>query len=1075
MYLKKPRTRLGFVWQLTMGLAGLLAVSANAQLLHRYDFETAGSANDTVGTAHGTRYGSATIIGGALNTTGATGTLSGGVPQNCVGLPASAVAGISGPFSIEIWYLANYNGGYCTLFSFSGGTTADYVLATPARGTSPWQSDVSVIGGGGSTTEQLANQIYCDQGSLRQMLVTYDGTNVTYYLNGALSSYAGLQNTFVDTGLDLSSLTYIGIAGGAPWPDNTINGKVYDFRIYGQALTLNQVAAIYELGTNPSNASISNAIATAPQFDTPLDGNLVRMPFYGDVGAHDPSKLMKEGNTYSVFITSQDIIRKTSTDLRNWSDSGTVFPGGPPAWTTTAVPGFTGFFWAPDIAHFNGRYHLYYSCSSWGSIDSAIGLVITTNLNSPNWFDQGKVVQSDAADSTQPETDTTAFNCIDPSILVDTNGTVWMSFGSYSSGILVTQLDPSTGKRLDTSSLVATLVANNAAGGGWGSTIEASFLYQRGGFYYLFVNYGGCCANLDSTYNIRVGRGLSPTGPFYDKNGVNMVNAGGTMFLESSGRYIGPGHASIIDDNGTNWFTYHFYDGLAGGAPTIGMNQLYWSADGWPVLTNDWSALYPLAVNANETSGTFNGSLRNGAGFVNDTQRGSVLSLDGVSKYVSLPVSVGNAKTFAAWVKWDGGAAGQRILTSYFYLTPSDGSSGNLRFAMTTSGAGGEQGIEAASALPSGSWHHVAVTLEGAEGVLYLDGTPVVTNDSLTIRPWETLPQNNNLGRSQAGGNYFSGSISSLRISGRALSAAEIGDVYAANPTLMHRYSFDTNGPSAVWDSIGMAHGTLKGNAAVTNNALKLTGASGGYANLPNSLVSGCSVVTLEFWATLGANGDWARVFDTGGIAGGSGYHYLYFTPHSGFSQQESKVSTGSGTATLATGGVLDNSTVHVAAIWDSTSNYIGIYTNGVLEAQQTTSVPSPTGVANVFDANAWSFIGRSLFASDAYLNGTIDELRLYAGRLTPEQIAANYIAGPGVLKVPSVSETNITFTSSGGELTLSWPADHTGWRLQSQTNSLDAGLGPNWFDVAESSLTNKVVIPTDPTQGSVFYRLIYP
>jgi len=46
---------------------------------------------------------------------------------------------------------------------------------------------------------------------------------------------------------------------------------------------------------------------------------------------------------------------------------------------------------------------------------------------------------------------------------------------------------------------------------------------------------------------------------------------------------------------------------------------------------------------------------------------------------------------------------------------------------------------------------------------------------------------------------------------------------------------------------------------------------------------------------------------------------------------------------------------------------------------------------------------------------------------------------------------------------------------LQSQTNSLDAGLGPNWFDVAESSLTNKVVIPTDPTQGSVFYRLIYP
>ncbi len=109
-------------------------------LLHRYDFT--GNANDSVGTANGTLEGSATISGGALNTTAVAGSLSGGVPQNGVLLPAGAVAGITGPFTIESWFKANSAGGYCTLFSFSGNNTASYVLATPARGNSPYATTI---------------------------------------------------------------------------------------------------------------------------------------------------------------------------------------------------------------------------------------------------------------------------------------------------------------------------------------------------------------------------------------------------------------------------------------------------------------------------------------------------------------------------------------------------------------------------------------------------------------------------------------------------------------------------------------------------------------------------------------------------------------------------------------------------------------------------------------------------------------------------------------------------------------------------------------------------------------------
>ncbi len=993
----------------------LLGLSAKAQLLHRYDFETTGGANDTVGTANGTIYGSATVGGGALNTTGTAGGLSGGVPQNSAGLPASAVVGITNAFSLEAWFACSYNGGYCTLFSFSDGTTSNYVLATPARGTSPYQSDVAVKGGGGNATEQLANQIYCDTGLMHDMIVTYDGTNVACYLDGTLATYSGLQNSFTDTGLNLSTLTRIGVAGGSPFADNTINGKVYDFRIYGQALTLNQEAAIYALGTNASNASISNTLATTPAFGIPFNGNLVRMPFYGDVGLHDPGTMRKEGSSYFIYGDGTGIPGITSTDLRNWTAANSVFTNSPPPWTTNAVPGGSpDYFWAPDLAFFNGLWHMYYAYSQWGTINSVIGVATSPSLTNAVWTDQGKVVESNYPATNN--TDTTAYNCIDPSIYVAANGTVWMSFGSYSTGILVTQIDPTTGLRLTTSSLAATQVANNA-GGGWGSSEEGSCIYQHGGYWYEFVNWGGCCDLTYSTYNIRVGRSTSPTGPYYDKNGAILTDGGGTMFLESTARYIGPGHAAICDDNGTNWFTYHFYDGLNGGYPTVGMNQLYWSADGWPVMTNEWSAFYPLSADANESTGTYNGTLQGSARFTNDASRGSVLNLNGSSGYVALPLSVGNASTFAAWVKWNGGVSWQRIFdfgndtTNYLFLTPA-ANTGVMRFAITTSGPGGEQQINAPYALPTNSWVHVAVTLDGSNGILYLDGTPVATNNSLTIRPWQTTPHNNNLGKSQfAADPLFNGRMASFRIFGRALTAAEIQDLAWAHPALAHRYSFSTNALIAGWDSIGMAHGTLMGNAAVTSNALNLTGASGGYLNLPGGLVSGSSAATLEFWATFGANSNGAQVFDFGNISGTNGQNYLFFSPHAPTNAQTLALNS----ASLAPAGTLDNRTLHVACIVDPTHDYAAIYTNGVLESLSVTQTwPALSTVGT-----AWSFLGRSLFTTDPYLNATIDEFRIYDGRLTPQQIAADYQFGPDALALP----VSLTQSYTASSVRLSWPS----------------------------------------------------
>lgn len=91
-----------------------------------------------------------------------------------------------------------------------------------------------------------------------------------------------------------------------------------------------------------------------------------------------------------------------------------------------------------------------------------------------------------------------------------------------------------------------------------------------------------------------------------------------------------------------------------------------------------------------------------------------------------------------------------------------------------------------------------------------------------------------------------------------------------------------------------------------------------------------------------------------------------------------------------------------------------------------------------------------------------------------------NNVAVNGQISVATVSyiinpaPTNIVYNVSGATLVLSWPPDHTGWTLQAQTNAPGAGLGTNWVNVAGSASVDTITNVIAPTNGSVFYRLIY-
>ena len=494
-------------------------------------------------------------------------------------------------------------------------------------------------------------------------------------------------------------------------------------------------------------------------------------PLRGYLSAHDPSTIIQCKNRYYLFFTGQGILSKSSADKVFWSPRPPVFSD-PPVWTTNTVAGFTGLFWAPDVLYFNNSYHLYYAVSTWGSQVSAIGLVTNPTLDPTDpayrWTDQGPVIASGNG---------SPYNTIDPSFTWDNSGNLWMAFGSYWNGIYLVQLNSTTGLRISPNSPTHQLAYH--------SSIEASYLWRRGGYYYLFVNWGSCCSGVNSTYNIRVGRSTSVTGPYLDQNGVNMVNNGGTVFLRGTGKYAGPGHVGILSEGGTQWLTHHYYDANswapqygAYGSADFSLVPLSWTADDWPAYTYDWSAIYNFQADARDDNGQYYGLLQNGAAIIQDPAYGHVLNLNGTNQYVWLPPGAGYGQTFVAVVNWRGGGAWQRVFdfgydTTRTVMMTAASDANVLRCDINP--GGNLQTIQWTRPLLTNVWTHVALTLDGSQGILYVNGAAVATNASMNLLPLNVAPQTNHLGRSKFSADPdFNGQYACFRVYGRALSPAEI-------------------------------------------------------------------------------------------------------------------------------------------------------------------------------------------------------------------------------------------------------------------------------------------------------------
>ncbi len=205
---------------------------------------------------------------------------------------------------------------------------------------------------------------------------------------------------------------------------------------------------------------------------------------------------------------------------------------------------------------------------------------------------------------------------------------------------------------------------------------------------------------------------------------------------------------------------------------------------------------------------------------------GNAVKLSGGNEYVNLPTGIVNGLsdfTVSAWVNPSANTQWSRVFdfgtgtTANMFMTVNAGGSG-LRFAITTSGSGGEQQLTSGAQLPLNTWSHVAVTLSGTTGTLYVNGAPVATNPNMTLHPSNLGNTNQNwIGRSQYGDPFLAATVDDFQIYRQALSPADVGALAGGQPGAgnVASYRFDEDGGATAVDSSGNGRdATIIGSAA---------------------------------------------------------------------------------------------------------------------------------------------------------------------------------------------------------------------------------------------------------------------
>ena len=296
-----------------------------------------------------------------------------------------------------------------------------------------------------------------------------------------------------------------------------------------------------------------------------------------------------------------------------------------------------GMMWAPDVIYNKklNKWCMYLSINGDGWYSSVI-MLTADNITGPYRYQAPVVISGFRSGDSYKSTDLEIVlgeqtslperyaptdnygnhwpNAIDPCVFYDENGKLWMSYGSWSGGIFMLELDEETGLRdydvtYAESATSDPYFGKRIAGGSYASG-EASYIEYIGGYYFLFMTYGG----LDAAggYQMRVFRSQNPDGPYVDSKGTSAVydsyqlnfgagendgNRGVNIFgayskwgnlltggAEAASGERSQGHNSIIAaPDGRTYLVYHTRFQEWGEGHQLRVHQVYQNEEGWLV------------------------------------------------------------------------------------------------------------------------------------------------------------------------------------------------------------------------------------------------------------------------------------------------------------------------------------------------------------------------------------------------------------------------------------------------------------------------------------------------------------
>ena len=390
---------------------------------------------------------------------------------------------------------------------------------------------------------------------------------------------------------------------------------------------------------------------------------------------HDPSVVLADDGYYYMYQTDASYGNahdghghfhcRRSKDLVNWEYMGATMQEAP-AWVKENLNAYRAEmglepiespsygYWAPVVRKVKtGLYRMYYSIvvnhyiktgkpqlvtdenfdGSWTE-RAFIGLMETSDPASNVWEDKGMVVCSSSDrgmnDWSRPNLNNWDayfyFNAIDPTYLVDKDGTHWLIYGSWHSGIAEVELNPETG-------LPKTSLGKPWGISTWNTNTYGKLIARRGtsrwqgsegpevvynpetGYYYMFLAYG----SLAVEYNTRVVRARSMNGPWLDINNndaaygiqAEPVVTHPYKFSNSYG-WVGISHCAVFDDGNGNWF-YSSQGRLPENVPGVyesnavmmgHVRSIRWTEDGWPlVMPERYGAVPQVPITEGELIG----------------------------------------------------------------------------------------------------------------------------------------------------------------------------------------------------------------------------------------------------------------------------------------------------------------------------------------------------------------------------------------------------------------------------------------------------------------------------------------